>query len=378
MGNKKIKKTNLPKGISWREDRKCYMGRITFKKRLHVMYDKDLKQLENKMDNLRNKLKSGDYFEGDNIIFDTWFETWMDTYKINSIKRSTQLLYKSRYKLYVKDEIGDKRISDINSVDIQRIFNNMRSKDLSKSTIMGVKILLGSCLGKAVSHRMIRYNPISSVEIIKGRETKEKYVFTENEQASFLEYIRNTWAYDIVCCMVMTGMRTCEAIALRWKDIDIDNRLIHINNNMIRVGSTEYILDTPKTKSSRRSIPIIDSLYDIIIDRINKDKNIGMYNGNVYVFRMDAENIPIEYKNLYNIIRRSGIALEYMGMVSGHITCHTLRHTFATRAIESGIEPQILKAILGHSSITMTMDLYVHVLEEEKINGMKLLNNVFK
>lgn len=375
MERKRVKKTNLPKGISWREDRKCYMGRVTYQKKLHVIYDKDLKSIKDRMEKLRHELKCGNYSSNSDVTLNEWFDTWIKIYKYNSIKESTKLNYVGSYDRYVREGIGHKKVRDILPDDIQGLFNGMSSKNLSKPTVMCLKNILGSCLNKAVKNRIIQYNPITDVEMIRSKERKEKYVFTVDEQILFIERIRGSWAYDIIMCMIMTGMRSGEAIALRWEDVDMENRTIHINSNMVYLRNRVYRLDTPKTKTSKRTIPMINGLYKIMENRMKEDIESGKYAGSVHVFR-DYKGRVIKYNLLYEFIRRISDEFEQKGL-TGHITSHTFRHTFATRAIENGVKPQVLKTILGHSNISMTMDLYAHVLESEKVTEMKLLNSLF-
>ena len=121
---------------------------------------------------------------------------------------------------------------------------------------------------------------------------------------------------------------------------------------------------------------MLQQIYDLLQDMKEKAEETGTGNPENYVFCLpDGEvlsraRIEIELEKIEKKMKADNIGV-------GHFTCHTLRHVFATRAIESGMKPQVLKKILGHSSLQVTMDLYAHVLGEEKVEEMELLESAF-
>ena len=158
--------------------------------------------------------------------------------------------------------------------------------------------------------------------------------------------------------------------ALRWQDIDWPNRLIHVNGTMYLDRNThQFVVNTPKTKAGIRTIPLTDEAFDVLMER-KESKNDRptslMYRDYVFVGK---EGIPLNTKAYNKCLSRIAPKIG-----AEKLTMHSLRHTFATRCLENGMKPKVLQEILGHASISMTMDLYVHVTEDEKIAEMRKIN----
>lgn len=231
------------------------------------------------------------------------------------------------------------------------------------------------CFKKAVNNRMITFNPVPLAEIPKCKEKKEKYVFTKEEQNQLMEYIKKSYLYDFFRVTIMTGMRNGETRALRWCDIDFEKKLISVNHTLVWVTGEGHMLDTPKTRASKRKIPMLSQVYDILSVKKKQADSMGTGNEDNFVFclpdgfELSRSRIEIQLEITEKHMLEEGIPV-------GHFTCHTLRHAFATRAIENVMKPQVLKTILGHSNISMTMDLYAHVLGDEKAQEMLLMEDL--
>ena len=301
----------------------------------------------------------------------------MEKYKKNTVKYGTYHNYSNHYNFYVRNGIGRKKLKDINVDDIQAIYNDLREMDFAQGTIKLLGATLNGCFKKAVNKRMINFNPVPYAEIPRCKEKKEKYVFTRNEQRQFLEYSKGSYLETFFSVVIMTGMRNGEARALRWCDIDFENKVINICHTMIWVEGEGHRLDMPKTKASKRKIPMLQQAYIVLYDMKERAEKMGIGNPENYVFclpdgaELSRARVEIELEKIEKKMKADNLEIE-------HFTCHTLRHVFATRAIESGMKPQVLKKILGHSSLQVTMDLYAHVLGEEKVEEMGLLEGAFE
>lgn len=376
MAAKKIKKDNLPRGIMWREDRQCYLGRFTYQGQSHVLYDTEWKRLEERMNAMRKELKEGTYIKECTLSLNAWFDRWMETYKKKTVKYSTYQNYLGHFNYYVRNGIGKKKLKDVTVDDIQKLFNDLCDRDFTDGTIKLLGAVLNGCFKKAVNNRMITFNPVPLAEIPRCKEKVEKYVFSKDEQSQFMEYIKDSYLNVFFRVVIMSGMRNGEARALQWKDVDFEKKLIRVNHTLITLVGGGYMLDTPKTRKSKRIIPLIPQAEEILIEMKKHADDMGIGNSDNYVFclpdgsEISRERVTLQLKHIEKQMIGDGIPV-------GHITCHTLRHSFATRAIESGMKPQVLKTILGHSNISMTMDLYAHVLGDEKVQEMILLEKLF-
>jgi len=371
-----MKNKKLPKGISYRADEKRYVGRLTCNGESYVIYGKNPKMLSIKLEELREKVKSKNYVKDTNATLNEWFDRYMELYKKPTIKISTYQNYENHYNYYIRNTIGKKKLAEITVDDIQRVYNELAAKDFSKGMIKLVAATLGGCFKKAYTNRVINYNPIIFAEIPRTKETKDRVALTEDQQRLFLEFAKNSYLNELYCLALMTGLRNGEIRALRWMDIDFEKRVINVNHTLIFVNK-EYQLGSPKTRTSKREVPMLNQVFDIIKILYEKAKENGFGNKENYVFctpdQKPYSRFRVSYgiESIYNEIIKVDKKFPY-------ITCHCLRHTFATRAIEAGMNPQALKNILGHQNLSITMDLYSKVQDKMREAEMDKLNDIFK
>ena len=167
-------------------------------------------------------------------------------------------------------------------------------------------------------------------------------------------------------------------IIKKVSDIDLKKQIIHVTHTLIYSEEKGFMLDDPKTKTSKRDIPMIDKSYELL-KRLNdkqKSNTVVSFKNNNFVFSINdgsfitRERVTSEINRITKVMKDAGVEI-------GHITCHCFRHTFATRCIEKGMPPQVLKTILGHSNLSMTMDLYSHVLPNTKQEEMQKIAGLF-
>lgn len=376
--SKKNNETKLPKGITKRADG-LYMGSFYYHGERNYVYDKDLKIAIQKLEDLKYEVKHGLYAKTQNLSLNSWFDTWIEDYKRNTVKDSTYVMYKNQYDYYVRKKLGKKHIVDIRPEHINKLYNQLVDDDFSTGSIKLVSAMLNGCFKQAERNSIISKNPVSLVTVPKGKDKKERVVFTEKQQTLFLEYSKSSYLHDFFTLALMTGMRNGELRGLQWNDIDFKKRLIHVNHTLSYSKERKHYLDSPKSKSSKRDIPMIEQCYELLkrlYSSSHSQSNIISLPKYDFVFTvgnghlLTRDRVTIE---LNKIIKR----MNHDGLIKEHITCHCLRHTFATRAIEYGIQPQVLKTIMGHSSLAMTMDLYSHVLLNTKFKQMENISSLF-
>lgn len=389
----------LPAGITQRPDGR-YMARFQYKGEQYTLYHKtSVKQLVKDMNNMKYELEHGLYASAKKVKVDDWYNAWMNEYKAHTVKKSTFDLYDTYYNIYIKNILGKKIIQDLKPIHIQKLYNDMAKRGLKENTIKKVNTIICSMLQQAVKNEMIFKNPCVSVDIPKTEKT-EKQILSAEQQDEFLQFIRssNRWKkyHTLFTVALGTGMRIGELLALNWSDIDYNEKTIEINKTLQYLYNKEkkkyeYVMQTPKTKTSKRIIPLLDSLAFLLKKHRKEQQELRMSLGDKWqplnkegfgnlVFTTEFGR-PFDRNSINRAI--SSIVTEMnkkreKGNEFPNFSPHCLRHTFATRCFENGIPPKVVQEYLGHTTIQMTMDLYTHVMKETKRDEIKKLDNVFK
>lgn len=300
-----------------------------------------------------------------------WYDKWLNFYKKNQIKAGTLESYRQLKSSFIEDGIGRKRLSEITSDDVQELYNSLYDRGYATISIRILASILGTVLGQAVKTGLIQSSPADNTILPKSREGKKRVVLTQEQQRIFMEYAEKSPLLPLYQVMLRTGLRNGEIRALRWEDIDFENGIIHVRRTMRCLVGNGKFEDEPKTKTSKRDIPLSSFLRKLFADI----KPAGS-SGSEFVF-LSKGGKPISREILsYDLKKiKHSIHSDYPDFPD--FTPHSLRHTFATRAIEGGMSPQVLKTILGHKSLSMTMDLYCHVMPETKKDEMERISSEF-
>ena len=248
-------------------------------------------------------------------------------------------------------------ISDVKPLHCQMVLNDI-IQDHSQGTAEQVRICMQQMFTAAVDNGLIGSSPVTRMVRVQKHEKQERRVLTAEEQEAFVDYLTtkgHRYANQYMLCLE-TGLRAGELAGIEWQDIK-DGKLT-IGRTVQYFNDGELYIGEPKTRAGRRSIPLTSRAKDILkACRNGKVVNIG------YVFSSQGQ--PISYANYNRALKTICKDLKIEPF-----TMHTLRHSFATRCIEAGMNPKTLQYILGHSRIEMTMDLYVHVTDETVIKEM--------
>lgn len=382
MQTSKSQKT-LPKGITRRPDGR-YMGRFSYYGERYTLYDMNLRNLKQRMKDLQYQLEHGLYAKESEITIDDWFHTWLKEYKEPAVKRGTVGVYADTYDSYIKKPFGKKKLKDLRPEQIQNLYNTLKSKGYSHSTIELVSVVLGNMYKQAYKNQLIQRNPVPLTTLPKLENPKERRVLTLEEQGLLLEALRGHQYYYAFELALSTGMRSGEIRGLQWDDIDFQNRVIHVRGTLVQNRYGFYI-DLPKTRSSYRDIPMLDNAYTLLKERRKEQIEKRLLLGEDWRAADGLENLvvttpmgaPLGKGYLNNALKTAICKLQMTRPDFSYISFHGLRHTFATRCIENGMEPQVLKAIMGHSKLSITMDLYAHVLPDTKSKEMQKIASLF-
>lgn len=363
----------LPKGIRQRSS--SYEGRFTYQYKEYVVHGRTISETQKNMTELKYKLEHGIFVEEKKIMLDDWFKTWMEEYKKNRVKIGTYNNYCKYYDSILRKRLGSKQIAEIRGEHIQKLYNDLAKEEYAISSIKIVSAVLNGCFKQAMRNGLIERNPVTLAELPRETEKKSRQAMTKEHQELFMSYAEGSYLYNFFAVMLRTGMRNGEMRGLKYTDIDKKKKVIHVQRTLKYIEGQGYMEDTPKTRTSKRDIPLTADTLKLLEAQRNywgfKVEKLDRYLFcNEKGEPLSRDRVQSETDRIVKRIREEGNDFE-------HITAHIFRHTFATRAIEAGMQPQVLKTILGHSSLAMTMDLYSHVLPDTKAEEMDKIANAF-
>lgn len=293
-----------------------------------------------------------------------------------------------------ENTLGNKRLCDIKKSDILNFYNLLSEKGLKYSTIKAFNCMISPCFELAIDDDIMRKNPTKGCLSEFPRDTKERIAFTLVEQERFLNFIQQSRTYctyhPMIVIMIGTAVRCGEAIGLTWNDVDFKNNEISINHQLIykKVNkSYRFYVDSPKTNSGIRVIPMTKDVHKALAiqrqQQLSKgwrtDVEIDGYSDFVFSTKSKKPIMPSAINNiLLNIVNRhNNFCCE--GEKLPHISAHNLRHTGCTRMAESGMDPKVLQYVMGHSKISVTMEVYNHIsaernrIEMDKMEKIRLI-----
>lgn len=335
-------------------------------------------EVSSKLRDVLRQIEREEYVEPSRITVAEWLDTWFKTYIMPTKKTSTCTGYESTINLHLKPFIGAKKLQGVRPEHVQAAMNALVSTGKAPATVRKARALLHAALDQAVENRLILHNPSDRTTLPK-MEQKEIRFFTLDEQRRFIEALPDSTAGRALYFVLGTGIRAAELTGLRWSDIQGDGftiaQTIRRNRNFAETSERRTALQTstPKTRAGRRSIPLSPKMKEILAVQRRKQLETRLkagpsWNEQDLVFCSEI-GTPFEGRNLTRVLHRTlkKAGIEQLGV-------HSLRHTFATRALESGMDIRTLSEILGHTKIALTLQLYAHSSTETKRNAMAAMD----
>lgn len=375
---KSLNGKELGKGISQRKEDGLYVARFVnrFGKRQHVS-DKTYNGVQKKLREAKLADEKAINVVSSNMTLDDWYTIWMSTCKCNC-RNNTKETYARHYKR-VQDTLGWRKLNKLSLVVMQEAINNLRTDNERRNS----KKILVDMLEKALASDLITKNVAKQINTVITKEPKkERRVLAVDETRIFLDETKNSIYCNLFVVALETGMRIGEIAGLQWEDIDFDNKVIHVRHSMTYFDSAEgkYVFELHPTKTNKglRDIPLTSKAITALRQQyflkqtlINKGKEpLEGYENLVFVTRT---NRPTTQRLVSECIKVTldRIHKNYPDLEFEKFTPHTLRHTFATRALEADVPLKTVSALLGHSQLQLTTDLYMHVTSDSLFKGME-------
>ena len=388
---KNLKGKELGKGICQRKDGK-YTARFVnkFGKRIEK-YFLTIPEARNWLEDARYADKHDSTFVESNMTVDMWFEYWINNI-VGDHAPNTQRNYRERYHRNIQPVIGGLLLTEVKPLHCKIVLNQME-KDYAGSTIRQAYICMGTMLKSALMNDLITKHPMNGVRYTKPvRATSDIKFLTLEEQKKFLEIAKRSHNYYQYALLLETGLRTGELIGLTWDAINFEKRTLTVNKTMeYRHKQGCWRAGPPKSQHGYRTIPLTNKAYEILKEIYqNKDsrkESETLSKTLEYIDRQTGQKCDLVMRDLVFVNWRTGEPAKNSSYDThlyklcdeakiNRFSMHALRHTYATRAIESGVQPKVLQKLLGHASIKTTMDRYVHVTDDSMLNAIRQFENL--
>lgn len=391
-----IKATKVKDMNFFQRENGTYQSKVTINGKRKTFYGKTKNEIRLKyQEYLREIELNENKLQADNITLNEYIEYWLKTYKLKTVEPSSYDKLERVYLNQIHDTIGKKKLCEVTSKDIQTLINNHASpkdkntKALARSGLKKIQQLLNQCYTKAVQEKRIATNPCTNVYIPKDVfidvDTKEQFSLTDEQMEEFKKIALTKLSYSIgykyrdglvLLVMLNTGLRSGEMLALEWSDIDLDNKIIHINktiqSKIVDRTNEEHkridrVKNGAKTASGRRTVPINDNTV-YYFKEIQKNNCIqGISSKYVCSTKVGTRQTH------RNLLRSLHTIIDKSDVIPKNTSLHTLRHTFGSKLIRSKVDISVVSKLMGHANITITYNKYIHVINEEAAKAIDLV-----
>ena len=324
-------------------------------------------------------LDVGVYQTNDKITLNQYFDEWIKQ-KEMAVKESTIFIYKVIFHGNIAPILGKHKVKTLERRQVVDMLKHI-AKERGTGAASHARRLIVSVLNGAMKDDIVLRNVAAGIPSFKAtskpaRETIHREL-TDQELKIFFSLAKVSRYYNVFKFLLNTGVRVGECCGLQWKDIDRKHGIVHIRKTVTRDKEGKWVLgDTTKTRTSKRDIPMNKAIREII------ENQWGLYCNTHNGIALNDLVFSNEHEGIINTGSLNGLITHVLNRRKGPkvkiapFSVHAFRDTFASRAIRAGIAPNTLKELMGHSSLSMTMDLYAHVNQQDKIESMEKLQAI--
>lgn len=319
-----------------------------------------------------------------------WAEWWLATYVEPVAKPSGYEHYHDNLYKHILPELGEYRMSQLTTPVVQKFLNhvalhgNLRNGGpLSAKSVKNMRVVLDVCCKRAVADGYMPANPVPMTVYTHCR-TQKAEVMTDRDQQVLEEWLFEDEAFGNTGILLglYTGLRLGEVCALRWGDYDFETGMLHVHQTIRRVSKfddslpygkrTQLVFSSVKSQSSDRELFLPEVLQDLLAWQYQRFA--------MYFHRNPSEEDFVVYNGVGGLTDPDNLSHYFGDVLEGlhlpHVKYHALRHTFATRAVENGVDVATISGLLGHADVTTTTHYYVHPREEAMRQAMAAVRPV--
>jgi integrase len=340
------------------------------------------REAEKIMNEMLYQLQTGTYVETNNLTLAEYLMHWFKTYCETNLAPKTLHSYQSEIYRHIIPGIGSIPLEKLTPLHLQSYYSQQLISGrldgkggLSPRTVLYQHRILREALKHACRWQLVFRNVADAVQAPRLKK-KEMFVLSREDVLEFLEDIKDHRDYGLILTAVYTGLRQGELLGLTWRHVDLVKKTLNVRQQLQYVAKQGYIFREPKTNKSKRQVPLTPQVVQVLKEVRKTQAEYKLiceeYHDHDLVFclpngkPLDSTNLTKRFKNL---AKNHGYS---------ELRFHDLRHTCATLLLAAGIEAKKVQEILGHESITTTLDVYGHVLPTMQREAMDRLSSFMK
>ena len=343
-----------------------------------TIYGKGYEEVRQKLAKAVADRDSGIVFDADELRVAEWLDSWLkDTLKplvtAGKMAHSTYVRYEGIVCRHLSPALGHRKLKNLTRAEVRRLYRE-KAEQLSPRSVDYIHVTLQKALSQAMRDDLIPRNVAAGERPRSTRNREEIKALSSGQAAKLVGAARGTRNEALFVVALHTGLRQGELLGLKWKDIDLEGRRLSVRRAL---KPTDHGLDfgPPKNKASRRAVPLTKTAVAALRGHRSRQNGERLRLGDLWeddglVFP-NRVGRPLDHNNLY--YRDYKRLLEAAGLAGEGFTFHSLRHTFATELFNQRKRPKVIQSLLGHSSITQTMDTYSHLLDDvddDEVGGL--------
>ena len=303
-----------------------------------------------------------------------WLRTWYELYAKPNVRTATANRYELIIEQYTVPRIGNIKLKKLTTQHLQKLYKELlesgrihvgkgQDNGLSTTTVHSVHLMLHCALERAVKERLISRNPCEDCIVPKPRKLDMK-ILTPEHMKAYLEAADRRGLLPMFYLELVSGLRKGELVALRWDDVDIRQRTISVSKQYVRNPDGSLELTRPKTENSVRLVSIPQTAVDLLIQEHDKHPD------SPYLFPSPLTGEMYHPDSVVNLHKK---ILQDAGLE--HLRFHDLRHTFATTALQNGVDVKTVSAMLGHFDAGFTLRTYTHATRQKQDEAAQTMGN---
>ena len=304
-----------------------------------------------------------------------WMEVWFEHYAKVKVRPSSHQTYRGYIDNHIKPNIGKIQLEKLTSLDLQKFYKKLlekgrvdriesrkQSNGLSAKTVRNIHQIISSAMKLAQEQKLIASNPTEGCALPR-LEHREMQTLPVEQLQSFLREAKDSGVFELYYLELVTGLRRGELLGLKWEDVDLERGDLRVRRQIARI-SGEVVEAPLKTKNAYRTLPLAEDTVDILEAQRKKTGD------SPWVFPSPTGG-PISPDSvlhmLHRVLKRAGLP---------RVRFHDLRHTFATLALQNGVDVKTMSGMLGHFSAGFTLDTYAHVTTASQRQAAKTMGSI--